>query len=501
MSLVLSQVLTVESPPPATGGPPYAAQVSLYFFTLDIFYLMATVSLIFIVAAIGLVDAGLVRRKNILDQWVQKIVGGMIAGLGIFAVGYALWIWQYYSAFGAPDPLKSALKDWTPFGPAMEEFSTNLDPARYVEADVFQIFVAFFVAYIAVGAALLHSAGLERVKAAPYYVLCAFFGALVSPYILYLTWGSAGPLTVKGAHDYVGIFALYLVVGVWALILMWRVGPRIGAFDRDPRTIGPVPHNLSWTALGIGLLMFSAPFAFLGCGFFIPDLGYYGISLSDSGFGIAVMNIFAAYIGGVIGGAIIAYKTRKPIFALLGVPGGYISNGTSLDVGKPWEIAAIAFAGMFVLYGVFMLLYKLRLDDKKVVPLTLGCGTVGAFSGAIVASGEKTGGFFGITEGKYAFQSQEISFGMQAAAYGVTIAIAAVSGLILILALEKTIGLRVRDEDEITGLDATYWDAQPPPYDDLTGREIDERSTATATTHRGGRHQGTGAERESETVV
>jgi ammonia channel protein AmtB len=128
----------------------------------------------------------------------------------------------------------------------------------------------------------------------------------------------------------------------------------------------------------------------------------------------------------------------------------------------------------------------MRIDDKKIVPLALGGGIWGALAGGVIGSGEKTGGFFGITEGKYAFQHSEISVGMQALALVVTIGIALVSGLILIFALEKTIGLRVSEEDEIRGLDALYWNAEPPPYDDITGRETDERQVAT---HRGGRHQ------------
>ncbi|WP_344600456.1 ammonium transporter [Sporichthya brevicatena] len=449
------------------------------------FYALATVCLLFVVGAVGLIDAGLVRRKNLMDTWIQKLVASMLAAIGITIVGYAIWIWQYYSAFGVPDPLKTALDDWTPFGPALTEYSQNLDPAHYIEADVFQVFVAFFMAYVAVGGALLHSAGLERVKAVPMYVIAFVFGALVCPFVLYLTWGSVGPLSNKGAHDYIGQFALYIVVGVWALILAWRAGPRIGAFDKDPRTVGPVPHNVGWTAVGVAILMFAAPFAFLGCGFFVPDVGYFGISLSNSGFGIVVINVFAAYVGGVLAGALISYRTRNPIFVLIGIPAGYISTGTALDIGRPWEILVLAFIGMFVVYGTYQLLYKLKIDDKKIVPLALGGGSFGALAGGIVGSGDKTGGFFGITEGKYAFQHAEISIGMQALALVVTIAIAGISGLILIVGLEKTIGLRVSEEDELRGLDEAYWGTPPPPYVDEILLESDVAPTSGS--HRAGR--------------
>jgi Amt family ammonium transporter len=428
----------------------FANQVTGSSYVEDIFYALATVCLLFIVPAVGLIDAGLVRRKSLLDTWVQKIVCALLAGLGMFVIGYAIWEAQYYQAFGTPNPVGQAIHDWWLFGPAVTHFAQNLDPKLFPTADVYQIFLAFFVAYAMVGGALLHSAGLERVKAVPMYIICLIAGAIVIPVALYYTWGSTSPLTNRGVHDYIGTYSLYI---------------GLGAFRADPRTIGPVPHNLSWSAIGVGILMFAAPFAFLGCGYIIPGTGYYGISLTNSGFGIAVLNIFMSYIGGGLGGALIAYRTRNPIMALIGVAAGYIGAGASLDVGLPWQIFIVSFIASFVVYGVYLLLYRLKIDDKKIVPLALGGGLYSAVAAGIVGAGDKTGGFFGLT-GKYAPQHATITLGWQLIGILVTVAIALVSGLIVILGLEKTIGLRVTEEQEVAGLDETYWQAPPPPYAD-----------------------------------
>ncbi|MHB8693922.1 MAG: ammonium transporter family protein [Solirubrobacteraceae bacterium] len=443
----------------------FANQVTGNSYVEDIFYALATVCLLFVVAAVGLIDAGLVRRKSLLDTWVQKIICALIAGFGMAVVGYAIWQAQYYQAFGIPTPIGQAISDWWLFGPAVTHFSQNLDPKLFPTADVFQIFLVFFVAYAMVGGALLHSAGLERVKAVPMYVICAVAGAIVIPIALYYTWGSTSPLTNRGVHDYIGTYSLYVVVGVWALLIAWRAGPRLGAFKSDPRTIGPVPHNLSWSAIGIGILMFAAPFAFLGCGYIVPGSGYYGISLTTSGFGIALINIFMAYIGGGLGGALISYRTKNPIMALIGVAAGYIGAGASLDIGKPWQILIVSFIAAFVVYGVYLLLYRLKIDDKKIVPLALGGGVYSAIAAGIVGAGDKTGGYFGLT-GKYAPQHASISLGWQLIGLLVTVGIALVSGLAVILGLEKTIGLRVTEDQEVAGLDDTYWKAPPSPYED-----------------------------------
>jgi Amt family ammonium transporter len=133
------------------AGPPFKTQVSGDLFTQDIFYILATVFLLFIVGAVGLIDAGLVRRKNLLDTWVQKLVCSLTAAAGMALIGFAIWEFQFYQAFGIPHPLKQAIEDWWPFGSQQTTFSQNLDPAVYPEADVFQIFLAFFMAYAAVG--------------------------------------------------------------------------------------------------------------------------------------------------------------------------------------------------------------------------------------------------------------------------------------------------------------------------------------------------------------
>lgn len=432
----------------------------------DIFFGLATVCLLFIVAGIGLIDAGLVRRKNMLDTWVQKLVSALVAGGGLAIIGFGIWEVQYYNALGIPDPFKQAIKDWWIGGNNVTAYSTTLDPKIAPLNDVYQVFFAFFVAYAMVGGALLHSAGLERVKAAPMYIISFVAGAIVIPVALWLTWGSVSPLTNKGVHDYIGIYSLYIVVGVWALIIAWRAGPRIGSFVSDARTIGPVPHNLGWSASGVALIMFAAPFAFLGCGYIVADTGYFGISGTSSGFGVVLINVFMAYIGGGLGGALLSYRTRNPIMVLIGPVAGYIGAGASLDVGKPLEILVVAFVATFVVYGTYLLLCRLKIDDKKIVPLALGGGIYGALVAGIVGAGDKTGGFFGLT-GKYAFQNAEISIGWQFVGVAATVGLALVSGLIVIMGLEKTIGLRVTEADEVDGLDAAYWDSAPSPYADV----------------------------------
>ena len=99
---------------------------------------------------------------------------------------------------------------------------------------------------------------------------------------------------------------------------------------------------------------------------------------------------------------------------------------------------------------------KLNLDDQKLVPLALGPSILSVLMAGIIGAGLPAGGVQGAS-GAYAFQHAHISFGMQCLGLVVVLLISSVSGLILIFALEKTIGLRVARTIEQDGLDHWYW--------------------------------------------
>jgi ammonium transporter, Amt family len=445
-------------------------QVTTDIFAQDIFYVLATISLFLVVIAFGLIDSGLVRRKNLLDTWIQKLTAALLGGLAFMLVGYGIWNWQFNEAFGVKNPLGEAIKSWWIGGANFKHFAGNIDPKVVPEADVFQIFAVFFIAYAAAMGALIHSAGLERVKAVPIYILSVVAGGIMMPLMAYLTWGSASPLTNRGVHDYVGNFSFYIFVGVWALILAWRVGPRLGVRTPHPRTGGPLPHNMGRTAFGVGLLMFAIPFLVLGCGYFVPGAGYFGIALSSSGIGIVLVNVFISFCGGALTGAALAYWKRNPVMALLGPIAGYVSGTAGFDVFLPWQMLLVSMFAPLVVYGGYLLMGKLKIDEQKVVPLALFGGVYGALAVGFIKWHTPTGGYFGLT-GKYAPQHAEITPGWQLVGIGVVGGAALVSGLVLIIGIEKLIGLRVSEEEELTGLDVTYWDL-PSAEEEMLGTPL-----------------------------
>jgi ammonium transporter, Amt family len=423
---------------------------------LSLLYSVGAVSVVLVILALGFIDVGLVRRKNTLDTWVQKLVSSLVAGGGTLVAGYGIWNWQFNQAFGIPHPLGQALKDWWIGGQFQTHFAGQIDPKILPEADVLQIFLVFFVAFSMGTLALIHTGAMERMKPAPLYTMAAIIGLVLSPLVAYFCWGPVGPLTNHGTHDFDGIFPLYIFAGTWVAVLSWRLKPRLGAFDPHHTGSAPAAQNVGLVAAGVLIIMFALPFIALSSGFIIPENGFYGISFTQSGFGIVLTNIFAAFIGGGIGGAIIAYRRREPLWALLGPLSGAVICGTLFDVGMPWEVFLISLLGPIVALGTAMLIQRWRIDEPKVIPLALGPGIVGALLCGFVEWGTKTGGYPGL-EGSYALQHAEITPWWQLAGVVSTMLLAAIPCLLICFAFERKGGLRISEEEELAGLDQTYW--------------------------------------------
>src|SRR6476620_2729954 len=88
----------------------FKEQVTTDIYLQDVFYLMASVSLILLVLALGFVDGGLARRKNLLETWLQKITAAVLSGGAFLIVGYGIWNWQFFQALGVKHPFSESIK-------------------------------------------------------------------------------------------------------------------------------------------------------------------------------------------------------------------------------------------------------------------------------------------------------------------------------------------------------------------------------------------------------
>jgi ammonium transporter, Amt family len=449
-------------------------------------YTLGAVAVVLVVAGLVIVDMGLVRRRNVLDTTVQKIGAAMVGGLGTLLIGYPIWQWQFNQAFGVPSPLWQAVKDWWLGGALTTTSSRHIDPTVVPGADVQQIFLIFFVTFTMATMALIHTGVVERIKPLPLYVMSFIVGAVLSPLVGYLCWGSLSPLTLRGTHDFDGIFPLYITAGTFVLVLAWRVGPRLGAFRPHASGAKPVSHNAAFVGVGVLLILFALPFITIGSGYIVPDVGFFGISFTESGIGLVITNLFAAVLGGAVMGLVVAYRRREYAWALLGPIAGVVMCGTLFDIGNAWECVLVGALGPLVSLGTAALLRKARIDDPKVVPLALGPGIVGALLTGFIEWGTRTGGYEGLT-GKYAVGVAEITPWWQLAGIVAAMLVAGVPALVLCLIFEKLGGLRAPEEAEVIGLDAHQWgaanfddDLEPPLIGRRTAEDLSPGAGAPA---------------------
>lgn len=460
----------------------FEQQVNTDAYVTNIVYAIGIVSVMLAVTGMTMLDIGLVRKKNAIDTAVQKIGAGMACALGFLPIGYAIWVWQYYQALGVPSPLKQAIDDWWLGGTLLNAIPQSIDPKIFPGVDTFQVFFVFFVAFAIFMGAVIHTVGVERMKPLPLYALSFVAGAVILPVLTYLMWGSVGPLSNRGVHDHVGGIAIYVALGAMALVLAWRIGPRIGTFGPNRGPDRPGPTNIPFVALGVVLVLAALPFFALGGAFIIPGSGFYGISMSTSGFGKALINLFAAVIGGGIGGLALSYRLRDPYWAIAGPFVGYVAGTTIYDVGRPWYLLLIGLGAPVAGLVAARAMHRLRIDEEKVVPLVLGPAVYGAIIGGFAAWHTKIGGYFGIESGKYAFQHAEVTPWWQLIGVVVAVVIAGGITLVVCLVFERLGGLRVSEDEEVAGLDALYW---PEEEDDVLGPKAGSEPTGVPALHGG----------------
>jgi len=441
---------------PATAvAASFGGQVDNAAVTQNLFYIISSTAVVLALLGLILVDTGLVRRQNVLSTAIQKTVGFVIGTLAFMIVGCGLWNYQYYKALGTADAFVQSMKDWWLGGTYLTEFAQQVDPAVAPGVGNSQIFFVFLAVYGGFVCALVHTSASERLRSGPYYLMSAVIGGIVYPILLWLTWGSASPLTNAGVHDFVGAYTAYIFAGVFGLILTIRLKPRVGLFARPGETATWAPSSVPTAAIGVVVLMCAAPLIVMGCGFIVPGDGYYGISMTTSGLGLVYVNVFAAFVGGGVVGAILAYATRNPVHTLLGPISGYVTGTTGFDVLKPWQMLLVAMVGPLVVAAAYTWANRRGIDDTKVTPLA--CGTIaGVILVGIVARGTPTGGYFGV-QGEFGFQHAEINLWWQLVGVLVTAGVAAASALVLVVGLGAVMNLRVSEHDETSGIDAARW--------------------------------------------
>src|SRR5919106_4575006 len=274
--------------------PQFPEQVTTNSLLQNLIYASGTLGAIMILAGLLMVDTGGVRRVNVFAAAVEKMVGFFIGFVVYFLIGFAIWNWQYYVAFGIDQPYWTAIQDWWLGGSLSGALAQDVDPAVEVmgaNLNNQQIFIFFLACFAGIINVLIGLAVTERIKASAYFLISAVC-AVVSSLLSWLTWGSTGPLTNEGYHDFFGAGFVYVFAGAVALVLVRKLGQRPGMYSPH-RLVGDYrSYNLGLTTIGLVFIIGGLPFVILSCGFFFePEALFVGVNMTDTSVGVAFNNL------------------------------------------------------------------------------------------------------------------------------------------------------------------------------------------------------------------
>ncbi|MGQ3674985.1 ammonium transporter [Xanthobacter sp. TB0139] len=433
----------------------FADQVSLNSLVQNLVYASGAVGAIFVVAGLLMIDAGTTRRGNVYNSTIEKMVGFFIGFATYFVIGFGFWAAQYTIMEGGT--MADALHDWWLFGRLSNSYAHALDPAIFPGLNTFQIFIFFLACFAGIINVLLHFAVSERMKASAFYITC-IVATVVSSILSWAVWGSVGPLTNAGFHDFFGVGFVYLFPTGIAMALVPQLGKRPGMFSPHPKVQSYTAPSIGLAATGLITIFAGLPMVILSCLFFVaPEAYAISVTMAQTSVGIAFNNYGLAWAGGAITGAIISYRTKNYIYLLFGPLAGYVSGAPGFDVYMPWQMFLIALGAPLASWAVYEFTLRREIDEHKLFPLFIGAGSYGLLILGLVKAGVPRGGYFGITEGIYAYQHGHISFLMQLSGLILCLGTGLVTGLVLSMVFKATIGLRVPESEQAEGLDKLYW--------------------------------------------
>ena len=406
-----------------------------------VWFLIGAALVFWMQAGFAMVEAGFTRAKNTGNIIMKNLMDFCIGTCTFILIGFGL-------LFGE-DLLGLIGK------PGFDIFTdyADFDWSNFV----------FNLVFCATTATIVSGAMAERTKFLSYCVYSGVISALIYPVEAHWIWGG-GWLAQMGFHDFAGSCAIHMVGGISALIGAKMLGPRIGKFTRDKQgnitKVNAFPgHNLTVGALGV----------------FILWLGWYGFngaaatSLPELG-SIFVTTTIAPAIATVVCMVFTWIRYGKPdvSMCLNASLAGLVAITAGCDVTDALGAIVIgAVAGLLVVFGVWLLDHKLRIDDP-VGAVAVHCmngiwGTiaVGLFAtdtAPAFARGYGDGVTFGANQicGTGLFYGGGFRLlGMQLAGMFCVIAWTVVTITITFLVIRAVFGLRVSEEEEIIGLDAT----------------------------------------------
>jgi Amt family ammonium transporter len=404
----------------------------------DTAWILASTALVLLMTpGLAFFYGGMVRTKSVLNMMMMSII--------TVAIVSVLWvIYGFELAFGhkADSPWFGNIS-FSGLGSQVNDFANNggVYPIPVL------VFAAFQLMFAIITPALISGAVADRAKFSAWAVFVAIWSTVVYFPVAHWVFAfgnkvgdtvtGAGFLARNGVQDFAGGTAVHINAGAAALALAIVLGKRHG-WRRDPMR----PHSLPLVMLGAGLLWF---------GWFGFNAGS---SLAANGIaGLALINTQVA-TGGAILGWLLVERIRNGHPTSLGAASGAVAGLVAITPAcafvDPWAAVVIGLVAGILCSLAVGLKYVFNIDDSlDVVGVHLvggiwGSLSVGFFGTAAVNSIGLDGIFYG--GGTELLMKQLLGVGL-------VFAYSFIVTLIIGFAIEKTMGFRIKRENELEGID------------------------------------------------
>ena len=403
------------------------------------FYFVTVALMWFLHVGFMTYEVGVSRRKNVMATAMKNIMTIAVVTPAFYYVGW----WVYFCTTGGLKLTTDGLCTFSVAEGYAVPFSLYMGPN--LADNITGVFWAAFVLFSWTTGSIMSGAILERVRISAYLILTVFLGAIVWVIAAAWGWSADGWLVLHfGYHDFAASGVVHGMAGIFALGVLFNLGPRLGKYDRDGNARAFKPQNLHMTLMGL-MIIFTAFYAFYAAclAIFSGQTGVWAnIYLDAATLSAITWTITMGFAGGFTTGYIAS--KGDPFWTLSGGLAGVIAVSAGADIYHPSLAFLLAALGgaLAVAIGNWIEV-KQRVDDAVGAVAVHGMlGFIGVMFVGIFASGFPTG-----------------PNAVDTSLYGQFIGVAAMfplaflPGYYISMWLKKANLLRVPPEVEIEGLD------------------------------------------------
>ena len=377
--------------------------------------LLAAFLVFFMQAGFAMVEAGLTRAKNTVNILMKNLMDFSVGSLVYWAIGFGLMFGTTNGLFGTD-------------GFFFSDFAKDGDKWTFA-------FWMFQVVFAATAATIVSGAMAERTKFIAYLIYSAVISTIIYPIFGSWAWGGlfhgGGWLEKLGFIDFAGSTVVHSIGGWASLAGAIVIGPRIGKYTSDGKARAIPGHNITLAALGTFILWF---------GWFGFNPG--STTAANKDIALIAVNTNLAGAAGAFAAmmtAWIIFKKPEATMTFNGALAGLVAITAPCANVSPLSSVIIGLlAGIIVVLSVLFFEKVAKVDDP-----------VGAISvhGVCGAFGTISAGIFSIDGFSWSV------VGVQALGVVTAFAWSFSTAFILFKIIQKTVGLRVTQTEELEGLD------------------------------------------------